>query len=83
MISPGAGWLVAFSGSSARVDSPNGIQQPSPLQRQWISWLCSGSRPRMATTVCAAPSTHCREVQVAEVTLMSPMAAQDTVGGDG
>ena len=30
---PGAGWLVAFSGGRSRCCSPNGIQQPSPLQR--------------------------------------------------
>ena len=40
---PGAGWLVAFSGARSRKSSPNGIQQPSPLQRQWTSWLRSGS----------------------------------------
>src|SRR6266850_7368680 len=51
---PGAGWLVWFSKSSRRRWSPIGIQVDSPLQRQWITLVRSGSILRTTATVLGA-----------------------------
>src|SRR5258706_212085 len=51
---PGAGWLVWFSNSSPSRRSPIGIQVDSPLQRQWITLVRSGSILRTTATVLGA-----------------------------
>ena len=55
-MSPREGWLVWFSKLTPRSKSPNGIQQDSPLHRQWMSLLRQGSSlPKAAQVWGAAP----------------------------
>src|SRR5687768_16149454 len=58
MTSPGAGCDVWFSNPTGSFWSPNGIQQPSPLQRQWISLECMGRSSRMASIVNGASASQ-------------------------
>src|SRR6266496_2912309 len=51
---PREGWLVWFSKSSPSRRSPIGIQVDSPLQRQWITLVRSGSILRTTATVLGA-----------------------------
>src|SRR6266496_4558324 len=51
---PGPGWLVWFSKSRPSCRAPIGIQVDSPLQRQWITLVRSGSILRTTATVLGA-----------------------------
>src|SRR3954452_3109149 len=58
MISPGAGCEARFSNPTGSLSSPNGIQQPSPLQRQWMSCELIGRRSRIAAHVSGASGSQ-------------------------
>src|SRR3954470_11652219 len=58
MISPGAGCDVWFSNPTGSFISPKGIQHPSPLQRQWISFDRIGSSSWIAAHVSGASGSQ-------------------------
>src|SRR5881397_4281843 len=70
---PGAGWLVWFSKSSPVLRSPIGIQVDSPLQRQWITLVRSGSIFLTAATVRGASRSSSRAVNLSVPTWILSM----------